>query len=95
LPGPPADVAGSNSVCNVQALCVHLLAHQSVKLLRVVWYARRISASSGGADDVRRKRAQLIIEKYDNLLDIGVDEKDALCILGIIEKFDKIKSYLA
>ena len=47
-------------------------------------------------DDVRREKAQLIMEKYENLLDIGVDEKDALCILGITEKkFDKIKSYLA
>ena len=55
-----------------------------------------MNTTKSSSDDVRREKAQLIMEKYENLLDIGVDEKDALCILGITEKkFDKIKSYLA
>ena len=46
--------------------------------------------------DARCEQAQMIIEKYDNFLDIGVDDKDALCILGIThKKFEKFKIYLA
>ena len=35
---------------------------------------------------VRRKQAELIIGKFDNLLEIGVTETDALSILGIDQK---------
>ena len=43
----------------------------------------------------RRKQAEMIIAKFDNLLDIGVTESDALSMLGIDQKkLDKARSIL-
>ena len=44
---------------------------------------------------VRRKQAELIIAKFDNMLEIGLTESDALSILGIDQKkLNKAESYL-
>ena len=35
---------------------------------------------------VRRKQAELMIAKFDNMLEIGLNESDAFSILGIDQK---------